>query len=74
MPQGNANEIEPSVRNYIAGPLADGKRETTSQSSDVLGRAQAAIASAERATLAARAAAELVNVQFGSFKLGEGKS
>ncbi|KAG6765864.1 hypothetical protein POTOM_029922 [Populus tomentosa] len=61
MPQVNANEIEPSIRNYMAHV----QRETTSQSSDVLERAQAAIASAERATIAARAAAELVNVQFG---------
>lgn len=61
MPQVNANEIEPSIRNY----MADVRRETTSQSSDVLERARAAIASAERATIAARAAAELVNVQFG---------
>lgn len=61
MPRVNANEIEPSIRNY----MADVQRETTSQSSDVLERARVAIASAERATIAARAAAELVNVQFG---------
>lgn len=61
MPRVNANEIEPSIRNY----MADVQRETTSHSSDVLERARVAIASAERATIAARAAAELVNVQFG---------
>ncbi|CAK7326585.1 unnamed protein product [Dovyalis caffra] len=74
MLQVNSNEIEQSIKNHNAGPLTDGKRETTSQSSDVLERARAAIASAEHATIAAHTAAELVNVKFGSFKLGEGKS
>ncbi|KAG4208658.1 Uncharacterized protein F383_21801 [Gossypium arboreum] len=63
------SEIEPSVKNGTAGPISDIKTETNSRPSDVLERARAAIASAERATAAARAAAELVNVKFGSLKL-----
>ncbi|KAJ9163345.1 hypothetical protein P3X46_023022 [Hevea brasiliensis] len=69
----DANEIEPTFRNHSAVSVTDAKRQTTSPSSDVLERARAAIASAERATAAARAAAKLVNVEFGSLKL-EGKS
>ncbi|KAF2317782.1 hypothetical protein GH714_041095 [Hevea brasiliensis] len=69
----DANEIEPTFRNHSAVSVTDAKRQTTSLSSDVLERARAAIASAERATAAARAAAKLVNVEFGSLKL-EGKS
>lgn len=68
------NEIEPSIKSYDAGPVSDAKRETTRpQSSEILEKARAAIASAERATAAARAAAELVNVKFGSLKLEGGK-
>ncbi|XWS68856.1 hypothetical protein CRYUN_Cryun04dG0129600 [Craigia yunnanensis] len=63
------SEIEPSAKSCTAGPVSGIKTETTSRSSDVLERAQASIASAERATAAARAAAELVNVKFGSMKL-----
>ena len=65
-----SSEIEPSAKNYTAGSVGDIKIETTSRSSDVLERARAAIASAERATAAARTAAELVNVKFGSMKIG----
>ena len=61
-------EIEASSKNCTAGPISDIKTET-SRSSDVLEGARASIASAERATAAARAAAELVNVKFGSMKL-----
>ncbi|KAB5538200.1 hypothetical protein DKX38_015733 [Salix brachista] len=67
MSQVTSNKIEPSIRKHNAGSSNDGNMETT-QASDVLERARAAIASAERAT------AELVNVKFGSYKLGEGKS
>ncbi|KAK9676203.1 hypothetical protein RND81_11G061100 [Saponaria officinalis] len=42
--------------------------------SDILEKARAAIASAERASAAARAASELVNVNFGSIELQGGKS
>ncbi|XWS22497.1 hypothetical protein CRYUN_Cryun29cG0040600 [Craigia yunnanensis] len=65
-----SSEIEPSAKNCTAGSVSDIKIETTSRSSDVLERARAAIASAERATAAARAAAELANVKFGSMKIG----
>jgi hypothetical protein len=68
------NEIEPSIKNYNAGLVSDVKRETRPQSTEILEKARAAIASAERASAAARAAAELVNVKFGSFKLEESKS
>ncbi|KAJ6312557.1 hypothetical protein OIU77_014139 [Salix suchowensis] len=62
-----SNKIEPSITKHNAGSSTDGNMETT-QASDVLERARTAIASAERA------AAELANVKFGSYKLGEGKS
>ncbi|WRX14447.1 Vacuolar protein sorting-associated protein Ist1 - like 2 [Theobroma cacao] len=68
-----SSEIEPSAKNCTAGSVSDIKTETTSRPSDVLERARAAIASAECAIAAARAAAELVNVKFGSMKL-EGTS
>ena len=68
-----SSEIEPSAKNCTAGPVSGIKTETTSQSSDVFEKDQASIASAERATAAAQAAAELVNVKFGSMKL-EGAS
>ncbi|XVE92575.1 hypothetical protein REPUB_Repub01dG0110000 [Reevesia pubescens] len=67
------SEIEPSANNCTAGPVSNIKTETTSRSSDVLEQARAAIASAERATAAARAAAELVNFEFSPMKL-EGTS
>jgi hypothetical protein len=68
------NEIEPSIKNYNAGLVSYVKWETRPQSTEILEKARAAIASAERASAAARAAAELVNVKFGSFKLEESKS
>lgn len=74
MPLLSNNEIEQSVKSSNVVPVSDFKRATPSQSSDVLERARAAIASAERASAAARTAAELVNVKFGSWKLEEGKS
>ncbi|KAK9226801.1 hypothetical protein WN943_011849 [Citrus x changshan-huyou] len=74
MPLLSNNETEQSVKSSNVVPVSDFKRETPSQSSDVLERARAAIASAERASAAARTAAELVNVKFGSWKLEEGKS
>uniref|UniRef100_A0A2P2JK96 Uncharacterized protein MANES_14G103100 n=1 Tax=Rhizophora mucronata TaxID=61149 RepID=A0A2P2JK96_RHIMU len=58
-----------------SGPVSDvtqqkpSEQQKSSEPSDVLERAQAAIASANRATAAARAAAELVNVNFASPKL-----
>ncbi|KAK2971592.1 hypothetical protein RJ640_017961 [Escallonia rubra] len=52
----------------------DVENQMRPQSSDVLERARAAIAAAERATAAARAAAALVNVNFSSWKPNEVKS
>ncbi|XP_010681608.2 uncharacterized protein LOC104896550 isoform X1 [Beta vulgaris subsp. vulgaris] len=49
-------------------------KDTGSRPSDILEKARAAIASAERASAAARAASQLVNVSFGSLKIEEGKS
>lgn len=66
------SEIEPSSLNPKS-VVTEVKHEPASRSSDVLEKAQAAIAAAERATAAARAASELVNTNFNSFKL-EGKS
>ncbi|KAK7343403.1 hypothetical protein VNO77_12114 [Canavalia gladiata] len=68
----NTNEIEQSRKSNDV-PIGDAKSETTFQSSDVLEKARAAIASADRASAAARAAAALVQSNFGSLKL-EGKS
>ncbi|KAJ8758492.1 hypothetical protein K2173_000213 [Erythroxylum novogranatense] len=65
----DVNEIEQSVGQDNTGSVVDVKQEESWQSSDVLERARAAIASADRATVAARAAAELVNAKFGSLKL-----
>lgn len=67
MPASGAGEIQPSIKDDDAVPAGD-VNERRPQSSDVLERARAAIASAERASAAARAAAELVNVKFGSSK------
>lgn len=72
----NSNEIEQSHKNNDV-PAGDAKSETRFLSSDVLEKARAAIASADRATAAARAAAalvqsNLVQSNFGSLKL-EGK-
>lgn len=54
------NEIQPSINDDKAAAVSDTKRETRPQSSEILERARAAIASAERASAAARSAAELV--------------
>ncbi|KAA8529156.1 hypothetical protein F0562_034045 [Nyssa sinensis] len=59
---------------HNAGPACNIRKETRPQSSEILEKAQAAIAAADRASAAARAAAELANVKFSSWKLEEGKS
>ncbi|KAL2235004.1 IST1 homolog isoform X2 [Sesamum indicum] len=64
--------IGSSTREQNVEPITEIK-STSIQSSDVLQRARAAIAAAERASAAARAAAQLVNVRFNSFKLDEQK-
>ncbi|EXB97030.1 hypothetical protein L484_014641 [Morus notabilis] len=60
-----ATEIQPSVKddNY-AVPIVDAKRETVPRTSDILEKARAAIAAAERASANARAAADLVTPKF----------
>ncbi|KAK7269769.1 hypothetical protein RIF29_22504 [Crotalaria pallida] len=68
----NSNEIEQSHKNN-AVPIDDVKSETGLKSSDALEKARAAIASAERATAAARAAAALVQSNFGSLKLEDSR-
>ncbi|KAL0380765.1 UNVERIFIED_CONTAM: ist1 [Sesamum angustifolium] len=65
--------IGSSTREQNVEPITEIK-STSIQSSDVLKRARAAIAAAERASAAARAAAELVNVRFTSLKLDEQKT
>ncbi|KAJ4960344.1 hypothetical protein NE237_020254 [Protea cynaroides] len=56
---------ERSLTNLSEGSMNNIKTETRSHSPDILEVARAAIASAERASASARAAAELVNVKFG---------
>ncbi|XP_027365580.1 uncharacterized protein LOC113872316 isoform X2 [Abrus precatorius] len=68
----NTDEIEQSHKSNDI-PIRDATSKTTFQSSDVLEKARAAIASANRASAAARDAAALVQSNFGSLKL-EGKS
>lgn len=66
------NEIEQSHKNNNV-QAKDAKSENIFQSSDILEKARAAIASANRATAAARGAASLVQTNFGSLKV-EGES
>lgn len=63
------NGVEPSIKHLNLGSTSEIKEETGSRSSDVLQRAQAALASAERASAAARAAAELANINFTTGKV-----
>lgn len=70
-PEGTRASKQVSARE---SSIIDGKKVIGLHSSDILEKARAAIASAERASAAARAAAQLVNVSFGSLKLEEGKS
>ncbi|GFZ16092.1 regulator of Vps4 activity in the MVB pathway protein [Actinidia rufa] len=63
-----------SIKNDNTTSVNDLRNETRPQSSAVLERAHAAIAAAERATAAARAAAQLANIKFGTQKLEEQKS
>ncbi|CAO2830002.1 unnamed protein product [Amaranthus hypochondriacus] len=59
--------------NSTESSINDDRKEAGIHSSNILEKARAAITSAERASAAARAAAQLENVNFGSLKL-EGKS
>ncbi|XP_031402038.1 IST1 homolog isoform X2 [Punica granatum] len=68
------NEIKSSSRNDdVIVSKSKSKTERRPESSEILERARAAIASAERASAAARAAAELAKIQYGPRKF-EGKS
>lgn len=64
--------VSPTKAKRSSGDIQNG-RPVSSESLDVLERARAAIAAADRASAAARAAAELVNVNFKSITL-EGNS
>ncbi|GFP85352.1 ist1 homolog [Phtheirospermum japonicum] len=65
---------ESPTRKQNVEPITDNNRSVSSQSSDALERARTAIAAANRASAAARAAAELVNAgKFTSFKLDQRK-
>ncbi|XP_058091529.1 uncharacterized protein LOC131237656 [Magnolia sinica] len=59
------DRTECPITDHRSGLQGGQKTEISSSTSDVLERARAAIASAERASAAARAAAELVNVRVG---------
>ncbi|CAM8951434.1 unnamed protein product [Rhodiola kirilowii] len=58
------NEIQPTVRHLPAQPISETRSEPKPRPSEVLEMAQQAIASAERACVAARAAAALVNSKY----------
>ena len=62
------NGSQTSIKSPKIGPNTGFKEERGSQPSDVLQKAQEAIAAAERASASARAAAELVNVNFNTGK------
>ncbi|KAK1324591.1 hypothetical protein QJS10_CPA01g01460 [Acorus calamus] len=62
-PLTNIDKIERPMNTQIEESISDKKVETSWRSSEVLERAQAAIASADRACASARAAAELVKVR-----------
>lgn len=69
-----ANIEKPSLGDSTLGDTSDIKKDTRPETSDVLERARAAISAAERASAAARLAADLVNVKFSSSKIEKGKS
>lgn len=63
-----------SDQNISEGSAKEPPKDIGVQPSDILEKARAAIASAERASAAARAAAQLVNTNFASLKLEESRS
>lgn len=69
----STRRIESSTREQNTKPV-DEIKNLSPPPSDALQRARAAISAAERATAAARAAAELVNARFTPFKLEERKT
>lgn len=70
----NTNEIKPEPKSFDVKPEVAAKLDTRPPPSDVLEKAKAAIASAERATAAARVAAELANVNLGTMKFEGGQT
>ncbi|KAG6601778.1 IST1-like protein, partial [Cucurbita argyrosperma subsp. sororia] len=68
----SASDIKPGPKNSDVKPEFASKLDTRPPPSDVLEKARAAIASAERATAAARVAAELANVNLGAMKVEGG--
>lgn len=68
------NEIKPGPKKFGVKPEVAAKLDTRPPPSDILEKAKAAIASAERATAAARVAAELANVNLGAMKLEGGQT
>ncbi|KAH0678176.1 hypothetical protein KY284_019261 [Solanum tuberosum] len=69
-----ANIAKPSLTDSTLADTSNIKKDTRPETSDVLERARAAISAAERASTAARLAADLVNVKFSTSKIEEGKS
>lgn len=69
-----ANIDKPSHSDSTLADAVDIKKDTRPETSDVLERARSAISAAERASAAARLAADLVNVKFSSSKIEEDKS
>ncbi|XP_009624176.1 uncharacterized protein [Nicotiana tomentosiformis] len=65
---------KPLLGDSSLGAPIDIKKDTRPETSDVLERARAAISAAERASAAARLAADLVNVKFSSSIVGDSKS
>ncbi|XP_009804183.1 uncharacterized protein [Nicotiana sylvestris] len=65
---------KPSLGDSSLGAPKDIKKDTRPETSDVLERARAAISAAERASAAARLAADLVNVKFSSSNIEDGKN
>ncbi|KAJ8440264.1 hypothetical protein Cgig2_001599 [Carnegiea gigantea] len=63
-----------SNKSISEGSAREPPKDIGVQPSDILEKARAAIASAERASAAARAAAQLVNTNFASLKLEESRS
>lgn len=68
----STNDSQPGPKNFDIKPEVAAKLDTIPPPLDVLEKARAAIASAKRATAAARVAAELVNVNLGAMKLEGG--
>lgn len=68
------DKAELAVENHNEGSIVDTKRKTNSNSCDAMDIARAALASAERASAAARRAAELLNAKSDLFPLSREKS